>query len=278
MRPILAQLLRQPYRFLKNFFSDPDLRQWCKACLLYYRKPRFEVFDFNLSGQTLRAVDAASLLSMLQDIYVKKVYDFDFKSDQPLIVDAGANIGLASIRWCEHFPKARLIAIEADPAIGQVYKHNIQQAGFSDRVTLHNSAAWINDGHLQFNREGADGGRIAQKEASLASSIPCLDLSRLLKELPHIDFLKLDIEGAENLVFPHIAEQLSKVDRLFLEYHESENEAPFLAQILEILEKKGFRYLIEPQAPIERPFSRLVQTTTKKEYLNQINIWAFRHG
>ena len=49
-----------------------------------------------------------------EQVYLKREYDFVAHESPRVIVDAGANIGLASLYFANRFPKARIIAIEAE--------------------------------------------------------------------------------------------------------------------------------------------------------------------
>ena len=69
-----------------------------------------------------------------------------------------------------------------------------------------------------------------------------------------IDFLKLDIEGAETSVLLDCGDKLSNVDHLFVEYHGSPGERQDLGVILEVIQAAGFRYHIKDAYLIEHPF------------------------
>lgn len=46
-----------------------------------------------------------------------------------------------------------------------------------------------------------------------------MDALSILASHEKIDFLKIDIEGAERYVLPRMASELGKVDNIFVEYH-----------------------------------------------------------
>ena len=94
-------------------------------------------------------------LSIFREIFVNGQYDFEQYSvfhfikqryDQlrtrgrtPLIVDAGANIALASIFLARYFPKAEFELVEADEANAAVARVNIANC---NQMQLHNRALW----------------------------------------------------------------------------------------------------------------------------------------
>ncbi|MDQ0640901.1 hypothetical protein QF042_004466 [Pedobacter sp. W3I1] len=89
-----------------------------------------------------------------------------------------------------------------------------------------------------------------------------------------IDFLKIDIEGAEYLVLKDIEDNLSNVENLFIEYHSSPDCKQTLSEILGILTKSGFRFYIkEAWDNLPIPFEHRLY---KPFWDLQLNIFAFR--
>ena len=82
-------------------------------------------------------------------------------------------------------------------------------------------------------------------------------LKTFMHDFKHIDFLKLDIEGAELEVLQDIAGELHRVKHLFIEYHSAIHEPQKLSQLLNVLEKAGFRYYIGGN-PSKSPFTNSV--------------------
>ena len=56
-----------------------------------------------------------------------------------------------------------------------------------------------------------------------------------------VDFLKLDIEGAENSVLFDIEDQLATIDHLFFEYHSNPSKPQLLGDMLNLMTRQGFR-------------------------------------
>ena len=60
-----------------------------------------------------------------------------------------------------------------------------------------------------------------------------------------MDFLKIDIEGAEYQVIKDISDKLHFVDHLFLEYHGTFGQNAELSELFTLLVKAGFSYYIK---------------------------------
>ena len=89
-----------------------------------------------------------------------------------------------------------------------------------------------------------------------------------------VDFLKLDIEGAEYKVLKDVAENLNNVDKMFIEYHGSFAQNNELLEILELISNAGFKFYIKEAAPVfEQPF---LPKRHSGEYDVQLNMFCFR--
>ena len=104
-------------------------------------------------------------------------------------------------------------------------------------------------------------------------TISAIRLRDFLQKFPKIDFLKIDIEGAEDQVVPDCIEEISKVDRVFLEYHSPNNGTQQLHRHLELLSDAGFQYYSETANKISTPFNTR-EKSQSFEY--QVNIYAYK--
>jgi FkbM family methyltransferase len=171
---------------------------------------------------------------ILQQIFVEREYGPLVPLFEPsLILDGGANVGYASIWFLNHFPRARVIAVEPDPANYRICQQNL--APYGQRVTLLNSALWSHPTGLvrlgtgltmeaaAMVRKAADG----EKPDLMAVDVPSLIE---MSHEPVVDLLKLDIEGAESEVFRAGTQAwLRQVKNLVIEIHGPECEGIFLA-------------------------------------------------
>lgn len=266
-------------RILKKLFA-PELLQLLKRKLgkaestaygYLEHYPRFTELELKLLGKTIRVPDAASFIFMYREIFEVESYKFHTQNQHPRIIDAGANIGLATIYFKQQFPDAHIIAFEPDPQIMKVLRYNIDQFQFQN-VELHQVGLWDKEEQLAFHSEGADGGHIIQQEQSTAHTIKVTSLRSFLKQ--KTDFLKMDIEGAETRVLEDVAGSLNLVERIFIEYHSFTNEVQTLGSIVKILEDAGFRYHVNsPGLTSKQPF---VKTNKYNGMDMQLNIYGFK--
>lgn len=91
-----------------------------------------------------------------------------------------------------------------------------------------------------------------------------------------IQFLKIDIEGAENVVLPDISTELWKVQNLFVEYHGDPNQNQKVSSILDIIQKAGFKYFITQAHPYPPAHPFIISEYEKYTYDLQLNIFCYR--
>ncbi|OLP07990.1 putative methyltransferase, FkbM family [Rhodoferax antarcticus ANT.BR] len=236
----------------RRLIGKKEWRQFYLYRLLHLNAKRGEGGALKFLGKTLFFHDFGSFLGAYYEIFANGIYDFESSTESPVIFDVGANIGLATIFFKLKYPNAKIIAIEADPKIYAVLKKNIESFGF-DNVTVLNVAAWTHDTEIFFMQEGGDGGRVSASGVAVRA----VSLSNMLSSHNHIDFLKIDIEGGERLVFETIKDQLVSVQNIFCEYHSEPNNSQDLEKILAGLSHAGFRYYIKTLFSPASPYKKI---------------------
>lgn len=220
-------------------------------------------------------LDAASFLSIWREIYERRLYDFESDSASPRILDGGANIGLASLFWKSVYPQARITAFEPDPEISAVLERNLAAGGVRD-VEIVSKALWNADTRLSFVPDDSDGGYVTVQEPfekGVALEVKATRLWPYLQE--EIDFLKLDIEGAETVVLRDCATALHRIKRLFIEYHGFPDQPQELPEMLLLLKQAGFRLHVQSELHSMQPFrARLIDAGMD----NRVNIFAWREN
>lgn len=228
-------------------------------------------------GTNIRRVGTYSFVQNVEEILIDEIYKFDTDNPTPRIIDCGANIGLSIIFFKRLYPNSEIIAFEPDEAIFAVCRENLKAFGFTD-VKLINAAVWKGDCELSFLPDNSLGGAIVENEASvLSNGLKKINAERLSKYLDEkIDFLKIDIEGAELEVIEDCKDKLDNIETLFVEYHSRKSELQELDKLLYIMSKAGFRYYIKHAWDyMKHPFVE-VKNNSNNMYDLQLNIFAYR--
>ncbi len=148
--------------------------------------------------------------------------------DPKLIIDCGANIGCTSLYLLTRFPNARLIALEPDRGNCEVCAHNLR--GFGSRAEILQAGVWSHEASLRVERGGYRDGRewsfqVRECTNGEPGEVKGVSISSLLSrtDLDQIDILKIDIEGAEAVLFSQgCHDWLARTNCLAIEIH---NEA-----------------------------------------------------
>jgi FkbM family methyltransferase len=266
---------------LSNFMPPPVLDWYRRLRYPKYRLradeiarleslPRYERSFADLTGNRLEVVDAASFLFMYREIFEQQIYCFRSTTETPFIIDGGANIGLSVIYFKQIYPQSQIVAFEPDPDVFAVLQKNLQTCGYED-VELYPKALWSSETTLAFMHEGADGGRLSRSSDPRTNLVGTTRLRDYLDR--QVDFLKLDIEGAETDVLIDCADRLSNIKNLFVEYHSFADKTQTLHSLIGVLNDAGFRLHIHPPVVSPQPFVyRIVNLGMDM----QLNIFAFR--
>jgi FkbM family methyltransferase len=162
--------------------------------------------------------------------------------EKPIIVDLGANIGLASLDYAVTYPESRIFAVEMDKANFIVANRNCSSLG--TRVNLICAAVWHKIDVVCYEGAGEDGYHVTTPSNS-AISVETITISQLLKNhrIEKVNFLKMDIEGAEEQIFgSNELDWLEKIDQINCEIHGKH----LYQKIASKLENYGFKVCRHP--------------------------------
>lgn len=176
---------------------------------------------------------------------------FTSKKSNPLILDCGSHIGLSILYFKIHYPSARIISFEPHPLNYEILRKNIEN-NFLEGVQTYNMALSDHLGNISFF-DYSQKGKLPTWSSSTAGPIWSgvlkpqmykVKATRLSSWLNQpIDFLNLDIEGAELQVLHESAQSLNQVKELAVEYHRTSKNAQVndFFKIITILKNSGFK-------------------------------------
>jgi FkbM family methyltransferase len=162
-----------------------------------------------------------------QQIFAAHDYQLAMRWQPRTIVDAGANIGLASIYFASEFPDSKIIAIEAEQGNFDLLCKNAAPYPKIEPVL---AALWSEDTEIDVCDIGhGSWGFVTQAKdaqesrgARVHHTVPGIAMCRLLTEfnIDEVDILKIDIEGSEKEVFAADTDWLKRVGVLIIETHD----------------------------------------------------------
>jgi FkbM family methyltransferase len=161
--------------------------------------------------------------TVFQEVFSKRNYNAKIPFTPKIIVDCGANIGLASLYFMQRFPGVKVIAIEPEENnYNQLIKNLTQyKNAFPIQGGIWNRSAYLEVGDIyNMGSWGFSCQEIAEYKpgAVRAYSIDEVMSSNNIEE---IDILKLDIEGAELELFTDNYDNwLPKTKCIIIELHD----------------------------------------------------------
>lgn len=184
------------------------------------------------------------ILEIKKEVFAQHVYYFETENPRPVIIDAGAHIGLATLYFKKQYPEAQVIAIEPNTINFKLLEENIWENQLDDVTTINaaltpggdtvtlnadTKQTWLSTASVH---EGAWNG----DQTTQPTVVPAIQLSSLLTDA--VDFLKLDIEGTELAVLREAQDLLYRVKKIVLEFHPHPSQT--LEELDELLTTRGF--------------------------------------
>jgi FkbM family methyltransferase len=190
------------------------------------REGKKETVDVLISGpnQVVTVRLDTSDIKCLEQVFLDEEYWNPFSEMPRVIVDAGANIGMSTLYFASKFPAAQVIAIEPESSNFKILQAN---CGRLKNVTLIHAALWPNSEAVAVQDTAVDkwafivkkntGGSVGSESVR---SITIPDIFRRFG-IEEIDFLKLDIEGAElDLFSSRTDEWIDRIGTIVIELHD----------------------------------------------------------
>jgi len=157
-----------------------------------------------------------------------------------LILDLGCNIGCTLAHFLTLFSSANVIGVELDAENAALCRENV--ARYGSRCRLIEGAVWIEDGWVEYTRSPGreedlsigrflgpgtgnrkTGGIRRTSEDRAVVVTQAISLNTLISNLPSdslVDYVKMDVEGAEKRLLRSNAEWTRRVSCLKVELHD----------------------------------------------------------
>ena len=135
------------------------------------------------------------------------------------VLDLGANVGLTVAHYAVLFPQARIIGVELDSSTADIATLNT--SAWRDRCTIINGAVWTRDEKVNFGRTMGDeyGTRIGGKGDQFEAQGYSIDTLIDKLGVDQVDFVKMDVEGAETKLLTENTGWTQRVKSLLVELH-----------------------------------------------------------
>ena len=176
------------------------------------------------------------------------------KQEHPVFLDIGANCGLYTTIVAASCPHTRVIAVEAEPDVARLLRNTIEENQTSitrnlATVEVVEIALSDQEGETTFIRSWDNGlGSVHGVEACPRDSITVStqrgDQLLVELEIETVDFMKIDVEGAEMLVLRGFRESLQegKIQQLQIELNKKldQHKAATSEDVINFLRAQGY--------------------------------------
>ena len=206
-----------------------------------------------VSGMNVSFFNEQEFNQIYDDIFKYDEWRFVANTSTPLILDCGAHIGMSVLYFKKLYPRAKIIAFEANPQTFKLLELNVRQNNLSD-VKLVNAAVANTTEAMDFYifEETSDSTLWTWGNAGVKNSwydpktyktiqVPTIKLSSYINE--KVDFVKIDIEGMEEQVLRELEGKLVYIEQLAMEFHgSSTNLSNSAERIISLLRKNKYKY------------------------------------
>jgi len=176
---------------------------------------------------TIDPSDLGQLISF-EEVFVERAYDLQLVPFTPaLIIDCGAHAGFFSTLAASRFKGVPLVAFEPNPANLPILRENLSNA---PAATVFDAAVSTSMGTARFSAAVSNGGRIVAGNDGV--EVRMIDLRQQLPPQGTPLLLKMDIEGEEMRLLPHVITALPRRCAVFLETHDGTASRQQLATAL----------------------------------------------
>lgn len=188
-----------------------------------------------LGGLTMQ-LDPSDLSHLIvsEEVILDDIYNLAEVPFTPnMVIDCGAHIGLFTLRAAALFRRASFTAFEPDPDNACWLRRQIERNKLAVRVI--EAAVSVEDGVTAFDAGRGCGSALAELSPGEGKyiDVPTVNLREFVaKAHPASLLLKLDIEGAEESVLPHILPVLPEECAIFMETHYGEDSWRRLTKLL----------------------------------------------
>jgi len=154
-----------------------------------------------------------------------------------VVIDCGAHIGVFTWKALEA-GASKVVAVEPDPTNLECLRRNFKKEIADGRVVLAAVGVWSKPGKMTLNLgEGGNTGEnsMVMKEGTTSIEVPVTTLDQLVKDLglERVNFIKMDIEGAEREALAGALETLKKDrPRLMLDLNHRADDSSVLPAVI----------------------------------------------
>jgi FkbM family methyltransferase len=176
-------------------------------------------------------------LHSIREIWFAEEYWLPFESPGGILLDLGANIGMASLWLSKKYAFTQVIAVEPDPTNAEVVRDNFRLNSIDGKVLQ--AAIGPNEGTSRFESSRISNlGRLSAN----GSPVQVCSVNSIIEKysIPRFALIKIDIEGGEQPLFDGPTEWLDRTDAIIMELHPAMVDCD---RLVKRVASHGFNYI-----------------------------------
>src|ERR1700722_13382317 len=176
-------------------------------------------------------------LHSIREIWLQQAYRLPFADPSGVLLDLGANIGMASLWLAKTYSFTQVIAVEPDPNNAALVRQNLELNGIAGQVL--EAAIGPKEALARFESSALSNlGRLSEN----GSLVPMISVGTIIQKFAVTRFalIKIDIEGGEQELFDGPTEWLERTEAIIIEFHPTIVDYPRLTTLVS---SNGFKYI-----------------------------------
>jgi len=176
-------------------------------------------------------------LHSIREIWFEEAYRLPFDGPSGVLLDLGANIGMASLWLAKSYSFIQVIAVEPDPSNAALARENLEKNGVAGQVL--EAAIGPREGMARFEfSKLSNMGRLSEK----GSLVQMISVGTIIRKygVTRFALVKIDIEGGEQELFNGPTEWLALTDAIIIEFHPTIVD---YSRLTRLVSSNGFSYI-----------------------------------
>ena len=176
-------------------------------------------------------------LHSIREIWFQQAYRLPFADPSGVLLDLGANIGMASLWLAKSYSFTQVIAVEPDPNNAALVRQNLELNGIAGQVL--EAAIGPKEAMARFEfSELSNLGKLSEN----GTLVQMISVGTIIQKFAVTRFalVKVDIEGGEQELFDGPTQWLARTDAIIIEFHPTIVDYPRLTRLVS---SNGFRYI-----------------------------------
>lgn len=208
-----------------------------------------------------------------------------------IVFDIGANFGEVSLHFAKEYPEAKVIAVEPSKNNLKILYDNLANQKFSvENIQVVEKAIMDTHSTLKISEEfGSENSLVSNQNNktldftngsySQIEAIPLADLMQSLAPDETVDFMKIDIEGAEPLLEQDLMRYAPRIDSILIEFSAKNSQDKYVSLLKTLMETRHYICYIRGRESKSYDFEAVrEQYITASNKGGGLDVWFIKRG